>query len=83
MVCMQQLLTPKQENLYLMEMLSGSTDFETPQPRFSIIELPGSDIQREGTLKKLKVSKSCFHFVHSTILCSKSLLHLQQCRMFE
>jgi|JYMV01.1.fsa_nt_gi hypothetical protein len=36
-------------------MLHGSMDFEKPPSRLSVIELPGSDIQKEGYLKKLKV----------------------------
>lgn len=39
-------------------MLHGSMD-SIPPSRLSVIELPGSDIQKEGYLKKLKVKVLC------------------------
>ncbi|XP_071143039.1 insulin receptor substrate 1-B-like [Mytilus edulis] len=45
--------------------MHGSMDFETPNPTRSF-ELPGSDIQREGILKKLKTNKKKYFVLRST-----------------
>lgn len=45
--------------------MHGSMDFETPNPTRAF-ELPGSDIQREGILKKLKTNKKKYFVLRST-----------------
>lgn len=57
--------------------MHGSMDFETPNPTRSF-ELPGSDIQREGILKKLKVNWliSMLHTVFTIFIHSLNMLKL-------
>lgn len=46
--------------------MHGSMDFDSPPQPTRVIELPGSDIQREGFLKKLKTNKKKYFVLRST-----------------